>query len=115
MLRLATLFSRRVGAEAYRCVVVFPRYTETRLLERLPSPGSRIRDYWGNSWIVSEVLQSGRRTYTVFAGGKREYRESLHRSSAGSDLAAELLNLARHSASAAARTRRRWKNRHYLP
>jgi hypothetical protein len=114
VLRLRSLFSRRAG-EPYRCAVVFPRYTETRLLERLPSPGARIRDHWGNSLIVTEVLQSGQRTYTVFAGTMRDYRESLHRSSGGVDLSAELLNLARQSATVTAKTRRRWRNRNRSP
>jgi hypothetical protein len=114
VLRLRSLFSRRAG-EAYRCALVFPRYTETRFLERLPSPGARIRDHWGNSWIVTDVLQSGQRTYTVFAGTMQDYRESLHRSSGGVDLSAELLNLARQSATVTAKTRRRWRNRNRPP
>lgn len=115
MLRLRDLFSRRAAYDEYRCVVVCPQYTETRFLKRLPSPGAHIRGRRGHSWIVLDVLQSGQRTYTVFAGTMRDYRTSLARSSGGLDLSAELLNLAHQSTTAASKTRRRWRNRHYLP
>lgn len=114
MRRLRQLLLRR-SDEAFRCAFVFPTYTETRFLERLPTPGTLVRDRYGHSWIVTEVLQSGQRTYTVFAGPMTTYRESLRRGSGGIDLAAELLNVARQSLNAAGRGRRRWRNRDYLP
>ena len=72
-------------------------------------------DSYGSSWIVTEVLQSGQRTYTVFAGPMAKYRESLRREDGGIDVAAELLNVARQSLNAAGRTRRRFRERDYLP
>jgi hypothetical protein len=72
-------------------------------------------DRYGSSWIVTEVLQSGQRTYTVFAGPMAEYRESLRRGDGGIDVAAELLNLARQSLDAAGRGRRRFRNRDGRP
>jgi hypothetical protein len=114
VLRLRRLLLRRSG-EAYRCVFLFPGDPETRFLERLPAPGTLVRDRYGHSWIVTEVLQSGQRTYTVFAGAMTTYRESLRRGSGGVDLAAELHNAARQSLDAAGKRRRRWRNRHYLP
>ena len=115
MLRLRALFPSRSAYDEYRCVVVFPQYTETVFLKRLPSPGAHIRGPRGDAWIVLDVLQSGRRTYTVFAGTMRDYRGSLARSSGGLDLSAELLNLAHQSTTAASKTRQRWRNRNYLP
>ena len=72
-------------------------------------------DRYGGSWIVTDVLQSGLRTYTVFAGPMTDYRASLRQEDGGIDLAAELLNVARQSLNAAGRARRRFKERDYLP
>ena len=49
-----------------------------------PARGTLVFDRHGSSWIVTEVLQSGQRTYTVFAGAMTEYRESLGEKTAGS-------------------------------
>ncbi|HYI75166.1 MAG TPA: hypothetical protein VEW90_07830, partial [Gaiellaceae bacterium] len=101
--------------ETYRCAFVFPDHSETRFLERLPGRGTLVFDRHGSSWIVTEALQSGQRTYTVFAGPMTEYRESLRREDGGIDVAAELLNVARQSLNAAGRGRRRFKDRNSLP
>ena len=64
--------------------------------------------------MVQEVLQSGVDTYTVFCVRRDEYVENLRRRSGGKpDLAAELLELARHTSEAVKERRRRWKNRNY--
>jgi hypothetical protein len=104
-----------------RCILSFPRSTETRWLEKPPSPGTRIRDHGGHGyraqvWIVDEVLRSGRDTYTVFCIGRSEYLDHL-RNGAGfqPDLDAELLEAVRRMKSAIAEGRRRWTYRHYLP
>ena len=109
-MRLRRLLLRRSG-ETYRCAFVFPEHTETRFLERVPGRGTLVSDRYGGSWIVTEALQSGQRTYTVFAGPMAGYRESLRREDGGIDLAAELLNLARQSLNAAGRGRRRFRDR----
>ena len=114
MLRLRRLLLR-TSSQTYRCAFVFPGYTETRLLERLPGRGTLVFDRYGSSWIVTEVLQSGVQTYTVFAGPMSDYRERRRREDAGVDLAAELLNVARQSLNAASRGRRRFRDRNYLP
>lgn len=97
----------------------FPDSTETRWFDRLPPPGTRIYSHdgdllWGRVWVVDEVLQSGVDTYTVFCVGRDEYVEKL-RSGAGAtpDLAAELLELARHASETVRERRRRWRNRNY--
>lgn len=114
VMRLQQLLLRRPG-ETYRCALVFPRHTETRFVERLPGRGTVVVDRYGSSWIVIEVLQSGQRTYTVFAGPIAKYRESLRREDGRIDLAAELLNVARQSLNVAGRARRRLKDRNYVP
>ena len=92
-------------------MIVFPGEPETRFLERLPAPGTLVRDGHGDSWVVTEVLQSGRHTYTVFAGAMTDYRESLRRRSGGVDLAAELHNVVRQSLNVAGKSRRRGRKR----
>jgi hypothetical protein len=71
--------------------------------------------YYGRPWVVDEVLQSGRDTYTVFLVGRDEYLEHLRRSSPYPDLGEELLELARHAAGTVKGQRRRWKYRDYMP
>jgi hypothetical protein len=118
MLRLATWLrrSKRGNVGGY-CVLLFPDSTETRWFDHLPTPGTRIssdRGHWSWSqvWVVAEVLQSGRDTYTVFCVGRREHLDRLrHRSSGKPDLAAELLELARHTTETVTKQRRRWKYR----
>lgn len=53
----------------------FPDSTEIRHLDHAPPPGTRLRSASGHEWLVAEVLQSGRDTYTVFCVGRREYLE----------------------------------------
>ena len=53
------------------CVLLFPDSTEGRWFDRLPTPGTRLRSegghgYWAETYVVDEVLQSGRNTYTVY-------------------------------------------------
>lgn len=112
--------SRRPHARVY-CVLRFPDSTESRWFNRLPTPGTRIRSrrghfHWGQVSVVDEVLQSGRNTYTVFCVGRSEYLDNLrHRSEGTRDLAAELLELARHTSETVGEQRRRWKYRHHQP
>ena len=98
--------------EAYCVVVRFPDHGEIQYLERVPTPGMRIRDYWGQEWVVAEALQSGRDTYTVSCVGRREYQKGVL---GKRDLAGDLLELARRSIDGANEQRRRWKNRNYFP
>jgi len=70
--------------------------------------------YLGHRWIVDEVLQSGRDTYTVFLVGRSEYLQHLRDRSQGKpDLAAQLLELARHTSAKVTEQRRRRKHRHH--
>ena len=123
MLRLLQrlLPGRRPSGAAYYCVLRFPDATESRSFSQLPTRGMRIRShggasYRGRPWVVDEVLQSGRATYTVFCVDRREYLDSLrHGSRDAPELAAELLELARRTASTVTEQRRRWKHRHYQP
>jgi len=121
MLRLLQrlLAGRRSGA--YYCILRFPDSTEARWFDQVPTVGMRIVShgghyYFGKPWIVDEVLQSGRDTYTVFLVGRTEYLEHLRDRSRGTpDLAAELLELARHASATVTEQRRRWKHRHEQP
>jgi hypothetical protein len=131
MLRLPTWrwpSHRTVGVY---CVLVFadntesqrlvPETTETRWLDKVPTPGTRIRSregwgYWGQTWVVDEVLQSGRDTYTVFCVGQSRYLDKLrNRPGLQPDLASELLEAARRTRETVAQGRRRWKYRRYIP
>jgi hypothetical protein len=121
MLRLLErLLSRRQPSDAYYCVLRFPDSTESRWFSELPIPGARIYShgghyYFGKAWVVDEVLQSGRNTYTVFLVGRDEYLEHRRRSSPSPDLGEELLELARHAAARVKEQRRRRKYRDYQP
>jgi hypothetical protein len=102
------------------CVLVFPDSTESRWFERVPSPGSRIRSegghyYWGRTWVVEEVLQSGINTYTVFLASRRDYARTRRESAGDVDMAAELLELARRAGATVEETRRRRRARRFLP
>jgi hypothetical protein len=101
------------------CVLVFPDSTETRWFDRIPTSGRRLRShgghaYWGRTFVVDEVLQSGRNTYTVTLVDRREYLRNLRARSEG-DLTAELLELARRTSETVNETRRRRRYRGYLP
>lgn len=101
------------------CVLRFPDSTGSQWFDEPPSPGTRIlshggHPYFGRVWVVDEVLQSGRDTYTVFCVGRREYVDKLrHGSDRKPDLATELLELARHTTATVSEQRRRWKYRHH--
>ena len=102
--------------DAVLCVLLFPDSAEYRWLNRLPAPGTRVRSRLGAAWIVDEVLQSGRETYTVFCLSRRDYVDRLrHRSDRPSVLAGELMEAARHTSEIVTERKRRWKLRHYLP
>ena len=113
---------QRHGGGVY-CVVRFPDSVESGWYEKLPTPGMRVRTqnrypYRARTWIVDEVLRSGRDTYTVFCVGRKEYVNNLRSGSDRKpDLQTELLELARRTNEAVAEQRRRWKwkSRHYLP
>jgi hypothetical protein len=103
-------------------VLVFPHSTESRWLETIPTPGTRIRDrggdsYWGRTWVVAEVLQSGRDMYTVHCVSRGEYldrfRERLDDRT--HDLSAELLEVARLTRDLVSERLRARKKRRYLP
>jgi hypothetical protein len=107
--------------EGAYCVLRFPDSIESRWLDRVPTPGTRIRShgghgYWGRMWIVDEVLQSGNDTYTVTCVGRAEYLDKL-RNGPGfkPNLAAELLELARRTRDTVTEQRRTRKYRHYVP
>jgi hypothetical protein len=109
---------RRKGSGA-SCVVRFPDSVETRWFDKLPTPGMRLRSqhgdpYWGRTWIVDEVLRSGRDNYTVFCVGRDEYMDKLRSGSDRKpDLQTELLELARRANDAVAEYQR--KRRRYIP
>ena len=119
VLRLPTwrrLFARAT-ANVY-CVLVFPDSTDSRWLDRVPTPGTRLLSegggYWGRSYVVNEVLQSGDGIYTVFLLDRHQYVRNLRERSEG-DVATELLELARHTKETVDKARRRRKYRHYTP
>src|SRR4249919_2482347 len=102
LLRLLNWRSRfaRARAGAY-CVLVSSDSSEARWFDRIPTRGTRLRSrgghgFWGRTWVVDEVLQSGINTYTVFLVDRREYVRNLRQRSE-SDLATELLELARRT------------------
>lgn len=103
------------------CILRFPDSTESRWFDKPPTPGTRLLSYgghthWSNAWVVDEVLQSGRATYTVFCVARTEYLDRLrHGSESKPDLATELLELARRTSETVSERRRRWKNRRYRP
>jgi hypothetical protein len=99
-------------------VLRFPDSTETRWFDRVPTVGARLRSRGsdGRTWVVEEVLRSGRDTYTVFLVSHSDYVEALRsRSERGPDLFDELLDLARRASDSVAERRRRRRNRNYLP
>jgi hypothetical protein len=103
------------------CIFHFPDSTEARWLDKLPTPGTRIRSrggdgYWAQVWIVDEVLQCGQDTYSVFCVARSEYLDKLRNPRRfHPDLGAELLELARHTREAVTEQRRRRKYRDYVP
>jgi hypothetical protein len=98
--------------ETYCVVHVFPDHSEIRYLDDVPTAGMRIHDDSGREWLVSEALQSGRHTYTVFCVGQRASQEDV---AERRDLASGLLELARRSRDTVNKHRRRWKDRNYYP
>jgi hypothetical protein len=91
------------------------------LLDRLPTPGTRIRDRggdsWGKTWVVDEVLQSGVDTYTVYCVSRGEYLDRFRerRDLLPNDLAAELLEVARLTRDAVTEPLRARRNRKDMP
>ena len=120
MLRLGTWrwpFAR--ATTSGYCILIYPDSTESRWFDRIPTPGTRLRNsgglgYWGGTFVVDELLQSGKNTYTVFLVDRRVYRRNRKERSEG-DLAAELLELARHTNQTLADARRRRRYRDYTP
>lgn len=114
------LLARTRRTTGVYCVVRFPDSTEGRWFDQVPSPGTRLRShnddpYWGSTWVVDEALQSGRDVYTVFCVSRAEYMNKRRHASGATDLATELLDLARRTGETVSEGRRRWKNRDYLP
>jgi hypothetical protein len=109
MLRLFRRRSSKYADSGIFCVLLFPDSAENRWVERLPSPGTRIRSRQGGAvWVVDAVMQSGRETYTVFCVDPQEYRARRRGPGGASDLAAELLEAARRTGeSVTARSHRR--------
>jgi hypothetical protein len=103
------------------CVLSFPNSAESRWLDQIPPPGTRIHSYreYGyrrQTWVVDEVLQVGGITYVVFCVGQREYLDKLrNRPGFQPDLAAELLELARRTRETVSERRHRRKYRYYIP
>jgi hypothetical protein len=102
------------------CVLRFPDSTETRWFPRVPTVGARLRSRGSGTgsrtWVVEEVLQSGRDTYTVFLVSQADYVEAQRsRPDRGPDLFDELLDLARRAGDSVAERRRRWRSRNELP
>lgn len=118
---LGRLFPRARPNSGVYCVIRFPDSTEGRWFDRVPTPGTRLRSHggdavWGRTWVVDEVLQSGRDMYTVYCTGRAEYMDKRrHGSDAKPDLPTELLELARRTGETVSERRRRWKNRDYMP
>jgi hypothetical protein len=115
---LPRLLPRKLGgSQAVHCILRFPDSVEGRWFDELPRPGMRIRSrpgdpYRSRVWVVDEVLQSGRATYTVFCVGHDEYLERLrHGSGRRPDMTAELMEAARRAGQAVSEGRRRWKYR----
>jgi hypothetical protein len=117
MLRLPTWLRRRARIDSgVFCVFMFPDSTESRWLEELPPRGTRVRSREGAVWIVDEVLQSGRETYTVHCLARRAYVRKLRdRATGDRDLAAELLEAARHTSEGVTERRHRRRYRPFRP
>ena len=122
MLRLLERLCGRGGkSPGVYCVIRFPDVVESRWYDKLPTPGMRLRSwhgdpYWARTWVVDEVLRSGRDTYTVYCVGRDEYIDKLRsRPDRKPDLQTELLEVARRTNEAVAERRRRWKKRDYMP
>lgn len=115
MLRLFRRRPKRAESGVF-CVLLFPDSAENRWVERLPSPGTRIRSRQGGAvWVVDVVLQSGRQTYTVFCVDPREYGGAHRRSDGASDLATELLEAARRTSETVTERSHRRRFRDYKP
>jgi hypothetical protein len=117
---LQRLLSRRRHSDAYHGILRFPDSTESRWFSRLPARGTRIRSqpwgiYRGKVWVVEEVLQSGRSTYTIFLTDRSEYLDRLRHGAERPDLADELLELARHTGATVNEQRRWWRHRRSRP
>ncbi len=118
---LERLSLRKRRTSAVYCVLRFPDSAESRWFDKPPNPGQRLRShggdlYWGQVWVVDEVLQSGRDMYTVFCVGRDDYRDKLRHGSHGEPgLATDLLEVVRRTAETASELRRRRKMRHYQP
>ena len=112
-LRLPTWLRRRGRFDTgVFCVLRFPDSTESRWLEELPTRGTRVRSRRGSLWVVDEVLQSGRETYTVHCVARRAYVEHLRdRAADDRNLAAELLEAARHTSEGVTERRHRKRYR----
>jgi hypothetical protein len=52
-------------SDVFLILVIPDSLPESRWADEKPRVGSRIADASGRTWRVSEVLQSGRRTFTV--------------------------------------------------
>ena len=118
---LERLLARKRKGPGVYCVVRFPDSSESRWFDEPPTPGMRLRSFgddphWGKTWVVDEVLRSGRDMYTVFCVRRDEYVDRLrHGSDHAPDLQTELLELARRTGETVAELRRRRKHRDYLP
>jgi hypothetical protein len=115
------LRATRRGTGGVYAVLVFPHSTETRWLKTIPTPGMRIRDrggdtYWGRTWVVAEVLQSGVDMYTVHCVSRGEYLDRFReRLDDRHDLSAELLEVARLTRDLVSEQLRARKRRRYIP
>jgi hypothetical protein len=93
---------RRDASERAVCLVLrFPDSIEIRYLDEPPELGARVRSDTGRDWFVAEVLQSGRKTYTVFCVGRAEFLEEVGTPAARRRvLADDLVTFARRSVGA---------------
>lgn len=87
---------------------LFPDEAVIRYGRKPPRRGSRVRSPRGRTWIVDEVLQSGRDTYTATVVAPRFDLP------AARGLAADLLDRARDAVSPREIQRRR-RERDYIP
>jgi hypothetical protein len=76
-------------------VFLLPDSAEIRRLRGdAPRRGQRVRSMRGDVWFVTEVMRSGRNTYTVVCAGSDEFTDDvMHRRSR--DLATDLLSVVR--------------------
>jgi hypothetical protein len=117
------------NADTVAVVFVFPDSSEIRYLSNPPPPGARVQSSTGQRFRVAGIRASGEHTFRVRcvveavaptrAMARRDpiktREDETGHSGAIDDLASQLLGVVRGTMESAARLRRRYRMRHYIP